>query len=422
MKKNVISGIAVLLAIVLVFGAAIFGLDTVTGPIIEANLAANATGALAEVLPEGKVFEALDMASLVEVPATVVAIHKETAGAGFVVELSTTSDYSAAPLKILMGIDATGAIAGIKTVEYHESLQIAEAFPASFVGQNSTLADVDMALAAGTTYTANAYKGAITDAFAALSANGLVAEAQKGDDQILKELIPSVHTGLVKNGNLEATELGAPGVSAGGVQILTALKANNGTGFAFIAQNGDSKVLAVVNAGGACKVYNVEGADVTAENAAVVTEVTAMASANTDDNSAKEMDTLKRLGGSDSATAVAMDGIFSTVTGVYDLGNGSYGFVARPYGFELMCVYYVLDSNGAIVKMNADEFVFHAEYYGGLSADFNVDNYRNGFVGVTKDSYTGEETLTATVTVTNNAVKEATADIFAAFEIVKGGA
>lgn len=416
MKKNFISSLAVLLAIVLVFGAAIFGLDTVTGPIIEANLAARATGALAEVLPGGVVFEALDLSTLVEIPATVTAIHKETAGAGFVVELSTTSQYSGAPLQFMMGIDANGAIAGIKTTEYHESLQIAEAFPASFVGQNSTLADVDLGLAAGTTFTANAYKGAVADGFAALAANGLMAEAKKGDDQILKEMITTVHTGFAKNGNLDATELTASG------SIITALKANNDAGFAFIAKSGESMVLAVVNAGGACTVYNVEGADVTAENAAVVTEATAMAAANKVDNSAKEMDTVKRLGGSETATAVDMSGIFSTVSGVYDLGDGKYGFVARPYGFELMCVYYVLDANGAIVNMNADEFVFHAEYYTNLSPDFKVENYRNGFVGVTKDTYTGEETLTATVTMTNNGVKEATRDIFAAFETVKGGA
>lgn len=421
MKKNVISGIAVLLAIVLVFGAAIFGLDTVTGPIIAANLAARATGALAEVLPAGVVFEALDMATLVDVPATVTAIHKETAGAGFVVELSTTSDYSSAPLQILMGVDATGAIAGIKTVEYHESLQIAEAFPASFVGQNSTLADVDMALAAGTTFTATAYKNAIADGFAALSANGLVAEAQKGDDQLLMELIPTVHTGLVKNGNLEATELGAPGVSAGGVQILTALKANNGTGFAFIAQNGDSKVLAVVNAGGACKVYNVEGADVTAENAAVVTEATAMAAANADDNSAKEVKKLQAMLDGATATAAAMDGIFSTVTGVYDLGGGNYGFAARPYGFELMYVYFVLDSNGAIVSMDADQFIFEKDYFMAFNGKDDA-SYKAGFVGLTVDSFTGEQAINATATMTSNAVKEATNDIFAAFKTVKGGA
>lgn len=422
MKKNVFASVAVLLAIVVVFGAGIFGVDKLTAPIIEKNKAASATGALAEVLPGGVVFEALDLTTLQNVPASVTAIHKETSGLGYVLSLSATSSYSTAPLQFLLGVDATGAIAGMKVESYNETKGKAEDFIPGFLGENSTLATVEQV--AGVTYTFNAFKGAITEGFAVLSANGLVAEAQKGDDQILKELIPAVHTGLSKLGNLEATELGAPGVSAGGVQILTALKANNSTGFAFIAQSGDSKVLAVVNAGGACAVYDVEGKDVTADYADVVTEALAMASANADDNSTSEMDKLKRLAGSETATPVAMDGIFSTVTGVYDLGSGNYGFVARPYGYggEVMHVYYVLDSNGAIVNMNADEFIFHGEYHNALSPDWNVENYRNGFVGVTKDTYTGEETLTATVTITNNAVKEATNDIFAAFETVKGGA
>lgn len=418
---KILKNTAVLLAIALVFSAAILGLNHVASPIIDANEAARATGALAVVLPGGTTFEALDLSTLSDIPATVTAIHKESADKGYVVELSTTSQYSAGPLTILMGVDATGAIAGIDITNYQESLQMKDEFPAHFVGQNSTLANVDMTLAAGTTFTATAFKNAVADGFAALNANGLVAEAKKSDEQILTELIPTIHTGLAKNGNLDATELGAPGVSAGGVQILSALKANNGTGFAFIAASGETKVLAVVNAGGACSVFNTEGMNVTADYDDVVTAATAAAAANADNNSKTEMEKLQRMVEGSTATAISMDGIFSTVSGVYDLGNGNYGFVARPYGFELMCIYYVLDANGAIVSMNADQFIFEKEFFMTFNGKDDA-SYRAGFVGLTADTFTGEQAMNATATMTSNAVKAATNDIFAAFETVKGGA
>lgn len=419
MKKNVFASVAVLLAIVVVFGAGIFGVDKLTAPIIEKNKAASATGALAEVLPGGVVFEALDLSALQNVPASVTAIHKETSGLGYVLSLSTTSSYSTAPLQFLLGVDAAGAIAGMKVESYNETKGKAEDFIPGFLGENSTLATVEQV--AGVTYTFNAFKNAITEGFAVLSANGLMEEAKKGDEQILKELIPTVHTGLVNNGSLKATELGAPGLSAGGVQILTALKADNGSGFAFIAQTGENKVLAVVNAGGACTVYNVEGKDVTADNADVVTEATAMAKANAEDNSAKEMDKLQRMLEGSTATALPMDGIYSTVVGVYDLGNGNTGFVARSYGFEIMDVYYILDANGAIVKMTADTFIFEKEYFMNF-AGMDEGAYKDGFAGLTKDTFTGEQAIIATATMTSEAVKTATNDIFAAFETMKGGA
>ena len=62
--------------------------------------------------------------------------------------------------------------------------------------------------------------------------------------------------------------------------IVKAMKAENETGFAYIITEGEASYLAIVNATGSCAVYNVEGADVTADKAAVVTEAKAHAAAN----------------------------------------------------------------------------------------------------------------------------------------------
>ena len=414
---KILKNTAVLLAIVLVFSAAILGLNHVASPIIDQNEAARATGALAVVLPGGTTFEALDLTTLSDIPATVTAIHKESADKGYVVELSTTSQYSAGPLTFLMGVDASGNIAGISITNYQESLKMKDEFPAHLVGQNSTLANVDMTLAAGTTFTATAFKNAVADAFAALSANGLVAEAKKSDAQVLKELAPSLFSGLAKYGNLDVTELAVSG------NIELALKANSGVGFAYVMKNGESSVLVLVNNGLATKAYGVDGAECTIPEA-LVQEAVEFTKANL-----TQVDTAKFSSMMEGATVTAgnMDGVFSTVAGVYDItagGKNYTGIISKLTGFDAMTVYYILDENGAIAAMDADEFIFlESDFveYGGF-AGLNRKTYKEGFVGMTEDTVADEAILIAKATMTSNAMKTATNDIFAAFKTVKGGA
>ena len=103
-------------------------------------------------------------------------------------------------------------------------------------------------------------------------------------------------------------------------------------------------------------------------------------------------------------------------------GATYYGLVSRSYGYanEVMGVYYVIDENGAIVAMNADELIFHAEYFNAYTLDPAA--YKAGFQGLTADSWTGEQAVISGATMTSDAVKTSTNDIFAAYEILKGGA
>ncbi len=59
--------------------------------------------------------------------------------------------------------------------------------------------------------------------------------------------------------------------------------------------------------------------------------------------------------------------------------------------------------------------------YGGFDG-LNRKQYKEGFVGMTKDTVSEDAILIAKATMTSNAMKTATSDIFAAFETVKGGA
>ena len=77
-------------------------------------------------------------------------------------------------------------------------------------------------------------------------------------------------------------------------------------------------------------------------------------------------------------------------------------------------------AEGAIAKLDAKQFIFDEEYFmnfGGMDAPA----YKNGFVGLTTDTWTGEQAVIATATMTSNAVKESTTDAFASFNSIKNG-
>ncbi|MGM9642867.1 MAG: hypothetical protein ACI3XI_06625, partial [Eubacteriales bacterium] len=61
--KHLINTILILLAVCLVFGVAMFGLNFITGPIIEENNKGAQFAPLLAVLPDGESFEEIDVAA-----------------------------------------------------------------------------------------------------------------------------------------------------------------------------------------------------------------------------------------------------------------------------------------------------------------------------------------------------------------------
>ena len=86
-----------------------------------------------------------------------------------------------------------------------------------------------------------------------------------------------------------------------------------------------------------------------------------------------------------------------------------------------MDVYFVIDANGAIAKMDANQFIFEKEYFATF-AGMDDAAYKAGFEGLTTETWTGEAAVIATATMTSNAVKQSTDDAFATFNAIKGGA
>ncbi|MBQ8768530.1 MAG: FMN-binding protein [Oscillospiraceae bacterium] len=401
----------ILVLIVAIFGGAMFALNLYTGPIIAKNSAGAANDRLNSVMAGGAAYEDIT-ATLSDLPATVTAVHKETSGLGYVIEATATSDYTGgAPMDILIGVDSTGVICGIQLVSHSESLIFGADYPSTYIGKDSALAGVE--LYAGSTFSSTAFKDSVSAALNALAANNLIAAGVKGDDQILTEMIPTVAPGFTKL--LEETASG---------NIQKAFQAENGAGFAYIMTAGEKSYLAVVNAMGACKVYDTEGNDVTADNAALADEAKTDAAAK----QAAYLDPFKSkiekmMEGAADITPITLDTFNSVVSAASFTFEGAtyYAFYSRSVGFHQMDIYFIIDANGAITKMDAKQFIFEEEYFmafGGM----DVTAYKDGFVGITGDTFTGEEVIIATATMTSNAVKQATEDTFDAFNALKGGA
>lgn len=422
-KTGFAASALVLVLIFAVFALVLFGINIFAAPLIEANGSAQQFAPLYSVMPEAKGFELIydanDSAAsaLVDVPETVQAIYSETSGLGYAIRLSTTQGYTKEPIELTIAIDAEGKISGTELTAYPDTKDFGADYPGSFIGQDSALGDVG--LVAGVTYSSSAFKNAVSDGFAALIGNGLVGAGVKSDAQILTELSVQVFTGLANRDGVAQVE--EPEIAEGQFTFIQKImKALNGSGFAFVAKDGESSYLLIVNASGTVRVYDIEGKDVTeTASAAMVEEASSYAAANTASTADAEQKKLRTMVSEGAElTALSLGDAFNSVTGAYRIADGEttlYGFCARPYAYsnQPIAVYFVLDENGAIVSMACDEIILFGEYF--TSYELDESQYKEGFAGLTADSFTGEQTLISGATASTNAMTVATEDVFAAF-------
>lgn len=417
-KKEFSKSIAVLLVLFVLSALLLTGINTVTAPLIEANGASAQFEPLFAVMPEAQNFDVLYSAqdpaatTLVDVPETVTGIYSETSGLGYAITLSTSAGYTKEPIEMTLAVDAEGKISALEVNAYPESRDVGADYLTSFQGQDSALPDVG--LVAGTTFSSAAIKNAVSDGFAALINNDLVGAGVKSDDQILQELLPQVYPGIANNGVGQYEEAE---VNSG--SILKAFKALNGSGFGFVLNDGSANYLGVWTLAGGAKILDLEGN--TVDNAALLEEIKAYGAANAESLADKEIAKLQRMVSEGAEITALPVELYNSVTGVYSILDGGaqfYGFVARSYGYSNlpMAIYYVLDVNGAIVSMNAEELIFYKDYFSAYTLD--EPSYKEGFTGLTADSYTGEQAIIAGATMSTEGVATATEDVFAAFAAI----
>lgn len=410
--KKILVTTAILLAIVLFFGAAMYALDLYTGPIIEKNNAGAAAGELLEVLPEGAAFEELNIAEL-GLPEAILKAHKETSGKGFVFEVKSAG-YGP-DMIVRVGVDAEGKITGSKCIQTNDTFKKEPELDNKYNGQ--TLETFAPVLIGGATMTSNGYGDAINFA---LQAFVLVSGGELSDDVVLEGLLPTVAPAIVKPVALENVT----------GNITKAFKAANGAGYAYIISAGESSYLAVVYATGACKVYDVEGNDVTEANAAVADEALAANETVDFSETVSAMITAK-FADATEITAIEID-ITSSVLYAATFKSGEntyYAIYSRPLSYEdsAMDIVTVIDENGAIVKQIIKQMAFGhgVEYMPGIK-DFIDPSapafgaYLDKFTGLTEGTLS-DDVLVSGATVSTTAVKTATKDAFTVFNSIKGG-
>lgn len=410
----------VLIAVLMIAG--LYGVNGITAPIVAENerLAAEAAAEAEKALlgDSELLFDRADpAASSLQVSAdTVQSVYKDSTKGVYLLRLSTSEGYSKQPIQLTLTIDFEGMITALEINENPDDKDLGEEFPLSFAGQDSTLSGVS--LVAGVTFSSSAIKNAVNDGFNTLIDNGLFAAAEKDDSQLLSELIAVVYPGIVnKAGAVQGEEIAATGHVTGG------FAAANGSGCAFFVNADGSNLLAVSTTLGGVKLYDTAGEDVTAKaDAALIDEIKALTADNVEDLSAKQAKALGRMFEEGAElVGVEIPGLCSSVTGAFtvETADGTrYAFAARPYGYsnEIMELYYVLDENGAIVSWRASELILHAEYFSSYTLD--EASYKEGFIGLTGDSYTGEQALISGATMSTDAVDTATRDVFEAFALL----
>ena len=422
MKNNVLrTALSLLLLLALMVGV-VWGANSVASPIVAENerLAAEAAAEAEKALLGDSVmlYDRADPAasSLTVSADTVQSVYKDDAKQTYLLRLSSSEGYTKdVPIELILVVDFDGRIVSLEVESSGETRERDPLFLPSFVGQDSTLAGVE--LVAGVTFSSSAIRGAVNDGFNTLIDNGLFAAAEKSADQLLSELVAVGYPGIVnKAGVLQGEEL------AGGGSVESGYKALNGSGFAWFVDNGE-KLLAVSTTLGGVRLYNAAGEDVTAEaDAALIDELKALGEANAEDLSASAEKTFAKMLGEDAAlTALEIPGLANCVTGAYSVETAEgtfYAFAARPYGYsnEIMELFYVLDDAGAISAFRVKELILFSEYF----TDYTLDEpgYKEGFLGLTRESFSGEQALIAGATVSTGAVETATNDVFEAFGLL----
>ena len=414
MKRNdILKAIAIMAStVVITVGLAIL-LNLYTGPKIAANKAAAESGALVAVMPEGTAFEEITSTLTIDPASGVTAIHKETAGKGYVV-MATVDGYSK-PVNVTVGVDASGKIVGIDVVIGEGDFAVDSMIP-TFIGQDSTLSGVVMQ--SGATTSSTAVKTAVSNCLTALAANGLMKAATKTSEQIFEELLPTVYNGFVKGEDLTASG-----------NITVAYTAKNGSGVVCYVTKGEQTLLALYN--GTCVVYQsklideatqvYELEDVTSTSADVVTEVSTFAASHMTSSFEKLQSKISRMYESATeiteVTVTAFGTVVAAASFVVD-GATYYAYYSRPvnaFEKDVMDIYVVLDSEGKIAKMDVITFFYgEVEYFFAIQG-FDQSAYKESLNGVSNESYDGSQSLIAGATHTTKAIDAAIKDAFAAF-------
>ena len=346
MKKQFLSCVAVLGSICLIVAALLAAINYVTEPIIAERAQREQEKAFLAVLPDADALESVALTS--DVPASIVEIRRDKGGSGyaFMVKMRGYGGESE-PITAIVGIDANGKITRIAVTDVSgESAGIGDKvagkdFLSGFVGKDSLLNGVNPI--SGATISSSGFIGGVKDAFTAFLA---VAEFEETDEQKLARLIYTVVDGM--------SDKNSYALAVSGNSVISALRANNGRGYAVALRDGERTVIAGISPyGQLLKLIDLDGNDLTASapaelisaaNAAVLDDLTAVRDRHAYDLSALLAD------GAQTARLAYKAGIDSAVIDAYAVSGDAevkYAFILSIGDVRIAAT---ADANGALLS------------------------------------------------------------------------
>ena len=234
MKKDNLKSIIVLFSCCLVVAILLAAINMITAPIIEENSLKAQFAALEGLVPNADYEQKTDLEGI---PDSISGIFVDKNGGGVAIVFSATSSYSSGPMQYAVGIDMDGKIISIKKIAYMESKDFGS-YPDTFVGKE--YADIDSVDAfSGVTYSSDAFKGGLKDAFTAFYA-AIGGELKATEIDVLNSLVEGAS---FKEIQTDAT------LSGGAVAVYRA----DASTYAFKVIDGDNVILVVSDIFGAVK-------------------------------------------------------------------------------------------------------------------------------------------------------------------------
>lgn len=363
-------------------------INMVTGPIIEEQRAAAASGALLVVFPDGGSFEDVDL-STVTLPSIVTAAWKETSGKGYVFRMNATGYQSG--LVIMCGVDAEGKITGSKYLESKETYGKENDLDNAYNGQ--ALDGFTPVMIGGATKTSTGYKDAVEAALQSFVIMSGGSVDLRTPEQILAD---NCNAALGTEG-LSFTKWFAVEVLEG-VDALYTADGNDGAvaliGETYVGVGADGKIVAdALDAETAAK----------AEAAFAAYKASAL------------------------AEIALPEGASKNVLGAWQTASGNYIFELQAAGYgingeyvasgEYIKLKVALTADGKIISV----LTTYENETDGIGDVCATPDYYEQFNGMTVDTYKDVPNVSG-ATVTTSAYKNAIKLAFTTLDLIKGGA
>ena len=165
MKNDAIKSVVVLTLFAIVVMVLLAGINVVTAPKIEKNEYEKMMKSLEGLIPEVSGEDYDQITDLSAYPESIKNVFVDKNGRGIAIIFAVKSQYSSGDMKYSVGFDINGKIIAVKQISYMESKSYGNYYE-KFVGlEQSSAADVEVF--GGVTYSSNAFKSGLNDAFVA---------------------------------------------------------------------------------------------------------------------------------------------------------------------------------------------------------------------------------------------------------------